>query len=88
MLLVRVILGRSYIHNGDETLTSLPCLKGNCMTPNCQEHQAYFDSAVDVLGKGHRMVKMFDTDSCIPEFRITYTRGNVINLESSSTSIV
>lgn len=74
MLLVRVILGRTYNHRVTETptLPSLPCTKKGCMQPGCKEHTNRFDSALVRLKRGHRVILMFDTDRCIPEFIITY----------------
>ena len=73
MFVVRVVLGRSYIHSKEEALLQLPCIKRGCMKEGCKEHEG-FDSAVAGINKRFREFLVFDTAMCYPEFLLVYDR--------------
>ena len=73
MFIVRVILGRSYIHTKEEPLADIPCQKRGCMKPGCEEHDP-FDSVVAGINKRFREFLVFDTKRCFPQYLVVYDR--------------
>ena len=75
MLLVRVVLGRCYVHMKDEELTGLPCKRRGCFTPDCTTHQgSRFDSLVAGTNKRFLEFLICNKETCYVPYCIEYNR--------------
>ncbi len=74
MLMVRVILGRCYLHKDEESLDGLPCKRQHCFTPDCTEHRSRFDSVVAGTNKRFLEFLLSDEDACYVQYCIEYDR--------------
>ncbi len=66
MFVVRVVLGRSYVHDKEEPISSLPCIQRGCMQHGCTLHDP-FDSVVAGINKRFREFMVFDPIRCFPD---------------------
>ena len=82
MFLVRVALGRIYIHDhfssGESELNSLPCTTRKCFTPGCTVHSEKFNSALAGLDKRFREFLLYHSHQCYPHVLVFYDRTNQV----------
>ncbi len=74
MLMVRALLGRTYLHDEDEELEGMPCRRRDCYTPDCEEHDSRFHSVVAGTDKRFLEFLLDDEESCYVQYCIEYDR--------------
>ncbi len=74
MLLVRAVLGRSYLHDKDRSLEGMPCKRRGCYTPDCSRHDSRFDSVLAGTNKRFLEFLLDNENACYIQYCIEYDR--------------